>query len=119
MVSVSVLTRRGLRSPYRERTLPDGRRVYFKRVAPAHELTTPPGVAVDEAVLEEAGRRGLAGIWVFRERTRENLWAPGARWQTGVRVRRGYGDQRALLWQRLDPLPRENAAQLPLFGVGP
>lgn len=113
---VSVLTRRGLRSPYRERILPDSRRVYEKRVKPEHEVITPPGVAVDESVLDDAEGRGLAGIVVLRVRTREELWAPLSRWRRGIPIRRGFGPQRALLWHQLEPLPgSDGAAQLALF----
>lgn len=117
---VTVLTRRGLCSPYRERTLPDGRRVLYKVVRPEYELTTPPGVAVDEAALDFADGAGFAGVGVLRVRTSEELWAPLARWRRGIPVRRGFGPQRALLWRDLDPLgarPQANhSAQLALFG---
>lgn len=111
---VTVITPRGACSPYRERPLPDGRRVYWKAVRPEHELITPPGVAVDESVLEEAERRGLAGIVVRRERTGEELWAHLARWWSGIPVRRRFGPQRGLLWNQLKPLPGADG-QLPLF----
>lgn len=112
---VTVLTRRGLRSPYRERTLPDGRRVYWKRVEPEHEVITPPGVAVDEPVLDEAERRGLAGVGLLRVRTGEDLWAPLSRWRHGMPIRRGFGPQRALLWSQLGPLSGADGGQLALF----
>jgi hypothetical protein len=114
---VSVLTRRGLRSPYRERTLPDGRRVYWKVVRPEHEVTTPAGCAVDEPVLDAAERRGLAGVGLLRARTNEELWAPLSRWRRGIPLRRGFGPQRELLWRQLEPLPggSKDGGQLPLL----
>lgn len=111
---VSVLTRRGIRSPYKERTLPDGRRVFWKVVRPEHELTTPPGVAVDEAVLDAAEREGRAGIVVERARTGQVLWAPLSRWRRGIPVRRGFGAQRALRWADLEPLSG-GGGQIALF----
>lgn len=117
---VPVLTRHGLRSPYRRDSLPDGRPILFKRVEPHHELTTPPGVAVDELVLDDAGRRGFAGIVVYRIRTGESLWAPLPRWRRGIPVRRGFGTQRGLRWSDLEPLPGGRGEQLPLFaGASP
>lgn len=111
---VPVLTRRGLRSPYRRDSLPDGRAVLRKRVGPHHELTTPPGVAVDEPVLDEAEREGFVGIITHRVRTGEELWAPLSRWRRGIPVTRGFGPQRALRWCDLEPLPGADG-QLSLF----
>src|SRR3972149_9030759 len=111
---VPVLTRRGVRSPYRPGYLPDGRPTLRKRVEPHHELTTPPGVAVDELVLGDAERRGFAGVVVFRVRTEEELWAPLSRWRRGIPVKRGFGPQRALRWCDLEPLPGADG-QLSLF----
>jgi repressor of nif and glnA expression len=79
--------------------------VLRKTVEPAHELITPPGVAVDESVLREAEQDGIAGIVVERVRTDEVLWAPLSRWWRGVRINRGFGPQRALRWDDLEPLP--------------
>jgi hypothetical protein len=84
--------------------LPDGRPVLRKRVALNHELRTPPGVAVDEQVIEAAEREGAAGIVVERM-SGETLWAPLCRWQKGIPIRRGFGPQRALLWRQLEALP--------------
>lgn len=111
---MSVLTRRGLRSPYRRDFLPDGRPVQRKRVEPEHELITPPGIAVDEAVLRDAERAGDAGIVVERVRTGELLWAPLPRWWRGLRINRRFGPQRALLWEDVEPLPADQS-QLALF----
>src|SRR3990170_6930599 len=111
---VSVLTRRGFRSPYSERTLFDGRRLSWKTVRPEHELTIPPGVAVDEAQLVEDERLGHVGIGITRIRTGQELWASIARWRRGIPVNRGFGPQRALLWHQLDQLPGAGG-QLGLF----
>jgi hypothetical protein len=111
---VSVLTRRGLYCPYSERTLSDGRRLSWKAVRPEHELTTPPGVAVDEAQLAEDERLGRVGVGITRIRTGQQLWASIARWRRGIPVNRGFGPQRALLWHQLDPLPGADG-QLGLF----
>ncbi|MDR7418943.1 MAG: hypothetical protein QN178_08525 [Armatimonadota bacterium] len=90
-----------------------------KTVEPEHELITPPGVAVNESVLREAEQDGVAGIVVERVRTGEVLWAPLSRWWRGVHINRGFGPQRALRWEDLEPLP-EDRPQLPLFpGRGP
>jgi hypothetical protein len=102
---ISVLTRRGLRSPYRRDFLPDGRPILRKRVGPQHELLKPPGVAVDEPVLDDAERQGFVGIAVHRTRTGEELWALLERWRKGILIRRGFGPQRALRWSDLEPLP--------------
>jgi hypothetical protein len=114
-----VLTRRGLRSPYRDDHLPDGRPVLRKRVEPAQELRTPPGVAVDEAVLDNAERDGKAGIVIDRVGTGETLWAPIPRWQRGLKVRRGFGPQRGLLWGQLDAVDPKPLRQLELFESAP
>ncbi len=114
---VPVITRRGVRSPYRRGTLPDGRPVLRKRVEPHHELTTPAGVAVDEAVLGDAEREGRVGVVVFRVRTEEELWAPLPRWRHGIPVNRGFGPQRGLRWGDLEPLPGAEG-QLSLFDGG-
>jgi|SRR3990172_2686766 len=117
---VPVLTRRGLRSPYRRSSLPDGRPVLRKRVEAHHELTTPPGVAVDETVLDAAEREGV-GIVVDRVRDGQTYYAPLHRWRRGIPVNRGFGPQRALRWSDLEPLPGAGG-QVPLFaatGVAP
>ena len=44
---------------------------------------------------------GFIGIVVERADTGEVLWAPLARWRTGIPIRRGFGPQRALLWSDL------------------
>lgn len=117
---VPVVTRHGVRSPYRPASLPDGRPALRKRVEPHRELTTPPGVAVDEAVLDAVERSGQVGIIVERVRTRQTLWAPLHRWRSGIPVRRGFGPQRALRWCDLEP-PSESGGhpgkpqQVPLF----
>ncbi len=112
---VPVLTRHGLRSPYRRVSLPDGRTVLRKRVEPHHELTTPPGVAVDEAVLDDAEQQGDWGIVIERARTDDILCASIGRWRRGFPICRGFGSQRGLRWQDLEPVsPR--SSQLPLFG---
>jgi hypothetical protein len=111
---VSVLTRRGLRSPYQERNLPDGRRVFWKCVKPEHEVITPPGVAVVERVLDEGERRGFAGVVVLRVRTGEELWSPLSRWRRGIPLRRGFGPQRELVWNQLESLPGADQ-QISLF----
>jgi hypothetical protein len=111
---VPVVTRHGVRSPYHPASLPDGRPALRKRVEPHHELTTPPGVAVDEVVLDAAEHDHRAGIVVERVRTRELFWAPLSRWRRGVPVRRGFGPQRALRWTDLEPL-HDDRAQLALF----
>lgn len=113
----TVITPRGVFSPYRERTLPDGRVVYWKKVTPEQELSTPPGCAVDESVLADAAGRGFAGIRVLRVRTDEEVWAPLSRWRNGIPIRRGFGPQRALLWHQLEPLSGDDGRQLPLFEV--
>ncbi len=114
---VPVVTRRGVRSPYRPGVLPNGRPVLRKRVLRRHELTTPPGVAVDEVVLADAERQGFTGVVVHRVRTEEDLWAPLSRWQRGIPVNRGFGPQRALRWADLDPVPGAGG-QLSLFDGG-
>lgn len=112
---ISVLTRRGLRSPYRESSLPDGRRVLRKRVEPHHELTTPAGVAADVTVLDAAERAAISGLVVDRVRTGQTLWAPLQRWRRGIPISRGFGPQRALRWSDLEPLPGAGG-QTSLFG---
>ena len=112
---VSVLSSRGLRYPYSERTLSDGRRLSWKTVRPQQELTTPAGVAVDESQLAEDELLGRAGVGLTRIRTGEQLWASIARWRRGIPVNRGFGPQRALLWHQLDTFPG-TSGQLDLFG---
>jgi hypothetical protein len=99
---VAVSTPRGAPRPYRLALLPDGQRVLRKRVAQRHELLVPSGVAVDEDVIAAAERAGVAGIAVERVATGEVLWAPLARWRTGLKISRGFGRQRALLWRDLE-----------------
>lgn len=99
-----VSTPRGVLRPYRRALLPDGRSVLRKRVGPEHELRVPPGVAVDEAVLDEAERAGLAGVVIERVSTGAVVWAPLKRWKSGLPIRRGFGPQRALLWTHLAPV---------------
>lgn len=111
----TVITPRGVSSPYRERTLPGGHRVFWKVVRPQHEVIMPAGCAVDEPVLDDAERRGLAGVGLFRVRTNEELWAPLSRWRRGIPLRRGFGPQRELLWSQLEPLPGSDGGQLALF----
>lgn len=101
---VSVSTPRGTLRPYRVCCLPDGRLVLRKRIEPKHELRTPPGVAVDEAALDAAQRDGLAGVVVERVSTAAVLWAPLSRWKAGLRIQRGFGPQRVLLWHQLVPV---------------
>jgi hypothetical protein len=114
---VSVLTRHGISSPYRRDFLPDGREVVRKNVKPHHELTTPPGVAVDETVIQAAEVSGCAGIAIHRARTGQTLWAPMARWQRGIPISRGFGPQRALRWCDLEPLHGGRSQQVPLFAT--
>jgi hypothetical protein len=121
---VAVSTPRGAPRPYRLALLPDGQRVLRKRVAQRHELLVPSGVAVDEDVIAAAERAGVAGIVIERVATGEVLFAPLARWRTGVPVRRGYGAQRALLWSQLEPVrahpqPPAVAQTSPFIGVAP
>lgn len=116
---VSVLTRHGTSSPYRRDFLPDGREVVRKNVKPHHELTTPPGVAVDETVIQAAEASGCAGIAIHRARTGQTLWAPMARWRRGIPVSRGFGPQRALRWEDLEPLTADRSQLVPFPDLVP
>jgi hypothetical protein len=120
---VAVSTPRGALRPYRRALLPDGRLAFRKRAEPFHELRWPPGIAVDEDVLAAAERAGVSGIVIERVATGEVLFAPVARWRTGVPVRRGYGAQRALRWSQLELVRAAETpavAQTSLFtGVAP
>jgi hypothetical protein len=120
---VAVSTPRGALRPYRRALLPDGRLVFRKRAEPEHELRVPRGVAVDEDVIAAAERAGVAGIAVERVATGEVLWAPLARWRTGLKISRGFGRQRALRWSQLEPVREDETpavAQTSLFtGVAP
>jgi hypothetical protein len=106
---VAVATPRGALRPYLRALLPDGHQVLRKAVRPEHELRTPPGVAVDEDVLAAAERAGFSGIVIERVSTSEVLFAPLSRWRTGVKISRGFGRQRALLWRDLEPVRADEA----------
>lgn len=101
---VAVSTPRGALRPYRLTLLADGRPALRKTVKPRHELTTPPGAAVDESVLLYAEKLGFAGVVIERLSTGQVLWAPLSLWKSGFPVRRGFGPQRGLLWDQLKPL---------------
>jgi hypothetical protein len=115
---ICVATPHGDSTPYRERTLPDGRRVAFKVVQRGHELRCLPGggAACDESVLTLEGE-GFSGVWLHRQTTKEDFWAPFSSWRVGRPINFGFGPQLALPWSQMELLP-SSLTQLRLFEGG-